>query len=101
MHVRQPEVAARVTVCQARVVEAQQMQDRRVQIMHMDLVLDGLVAEVIRRAVGHAALDAAAGENHGETPVVVVAAVAGFAVDQFDRGRAAELAADDDQRLVE
>ena len=54
---------------------------------------------------GRAALHAAAGQPHGEAVVVVVAAVdlagVGALLRQLDRGRAAELAAPDDQRVVE
>ena len=62
MHIGQPEVAPGVAVRQLRVVEAEQVQDRRVQIMHVDLLLDGLVAELVGGAINRAALDAAAGQ---------------------------------------
>ena len=71
------------------------------QVVDVDRVLDGLVAELVGRAVGRAALDAAAGQPDGEAPVVVVAAHRRLAADQLDRRRAAELAAADHQRLVE
>ena len=78
---------------------------RRVQVVDVDLVLDGLEAELVGRAVDVAALDAAAGQPHREAVVVVVAAVdlAGVRAGrrQLDRRRAAELAAPDDQRVVE
>ena len=61
----------------------------------MDDVLDGVVAELVGRAVGDAALDAAAGQPHREALDVVVAAVA------LGHRRAAELAAPDDERVVE
>ena len=48
-----------------------------------------------------AAFDAAAGEPDREAPVVVVAAHAGLAVDHLDGRRPAELAAAEDQRLLE
>ena len=60
------------------------------------LPIDGYVAEFIRRSVGEAALDAAACHPGGEALVVVIAAVAALGV-----GRAAELAAPQDQRIVE
>src|SRR5688500_1979912 len=86
--VGQPEVAAGVAEGQPLVVEAQQVQDRGVQIVDVYLVLHGSEAEVVGSAVGHAAFHAAASQPHGETPVVVVAAGSAF------RGRsAAELAA--------
>src|SRR3954454_6411820 len=73
--------------------------------MDADLVLDGLEAELVGGAVDVAALDAAAGHPDGETVVVVVAAVhlahvrAGGG--ELDGGGAAELAAPDDQGVLE
>ena len=75
VHVGQAEVAAGVAVGQPLVIEAQQVQDRRVQVVDVDLVLDGVVAVVVGRAVAEAALDAAAGQPHREALRVVVAAV--------------------------
>ena len=75
VHVGQAEVAAGVAVGELLVVEAQQVQDRGVQVVDVDRVLDGLEAELVGRAVDVAALDAAAGQPHGEAVVVVVAAV--------------------------
>ena len=94
-HVGQPEVAALEAVGQPLVVDAEQVQHRGVQVVDVDDVLDGVVAELVGRAVGDAALDAAAGQPDREALDVVVAAVA------LGHRRAAELAAPDDQRVVE
>src|SRR5260221_434204 len=56
------------------VVEAQEVQDGGVQVVHVDLVLHGLVAELVGRSEGVAGLDAGAGEPDGEAVGVVVAA---------------------------
>ena len=96
LDVGQPHVAAGVAIGQALVVEPEQVEDRRVQIVHVHRVLDGLVAELVGLAVGDPWLDAPAGQPEGEPLVVVVAAVGVLAV-----RRAAELAAPDHQRLVE
>ena len=50
-HVGQAVVAAGVAVGQPLVVEAQQVQDRRVQVVDVDLVLDRVPAELVGRAV--------------------------------------------------
>ena len=97
-HVGQAEVAAGVAVGELFVVEAQQVQDRGVQVVDVDLVFDGGEAEFVGGAVDVAALDAAAGQPHGEAVVVVVAAVEAR---QLGDRRAAELAAPDHQRAVE
>ena len=56
------------------VVEAEQVQDRRLEVVGRDDVHGGLVADLVGRAVGHAALDAAAGQPDREALAVVVAA---------------------------
>ena len=95
-HVGEPEVSAGVAVGELFVVQAEQVQDGGVQVVHVDLVGDGVVAELVGRAVGEARLHAAAGEPDGEALGVVVAPVAALG-----EGRSAELAAPPDQRIVE
>ena len=51
VHVGQPEVAALEAVGQPRVVEAHQVQDRGLEIVDVHAVLDGVIAEVVGRAV--------------------------------------------------
>ena len=74
--VGQPKVAARVPIRQFGVIEAQQVQNRRVPVMRMHAILDGFVPEFVRRAVAKAALDAAAGHEGGVAFMVVIASVA-------------------------
>jgi hypothetical protein len=62
--VGQAEVAAAATVGQRGVVDAEQVQDGGVQVVHR--LVDCREAEVVGGAVGDAALDAAAGEPHRE-----------------------------------
>ncbi len=58
-------------------------------------IFDGVEADLVGRAVDDAPLDAAAGQPGAEALRVVVAAVG------LGAGRAAELGAPDDDRLVE
>src|SRR5947209_19399856 len=51
MHVREPVVAPLEAVRQPRVVEPEQVQDRRLQVMHMHLVARHRDAEAVRPAV--------------------------------------------------
>ena len=51
MHVRQPVVAALVLERQPGVVDAQAVQDRRVQIVHVHRIRGDVVAEIVGRAV--------------------------------------------------
>src|SRR5262245_17192155 len=75
VHVGQAEVAALEAVGQLRVVEAQEVKDRRVQVVDVYLVLDNVEAQLVRGADGLAPLDPAPGQPHGEGVRVVVAAV--------------------------
>ena len=51
------------------------MKNRRVQVVDMNLVLDGVIPIVVGRAVFHASFDAAAGRAHRESVRVMVAAI--------------------------
>src|SRR5262249_25306964 len=74
MHIGQPKIASRVAIRQPLVIESQEVQDRRVQIVHVDAVLLGGEAEVVGGTVDVAALGASAGQPHAEAVVIVVAA---------------------------
>src|SRR5262245_47223148 len=75
MHVSEAEVAAAVAERQFLVVDAHQVQDGGVQVVDVDPVLDGVHPQLVGRSVDRAALDAAAGQPHGEAAAVVVAAL--------------------------
>src|SRR5262245_18058773 len=62
----EPLVQALVAVAEAAVVVAEQVQDGGVEVADVDGVLDDVVGEVVGLAVDGAALDAAAGQPHGE-----------------------------------
>ena len=59
---------------QLRVVDAQQVQDRGVQVVAVGLALGGLPGPVVALAVGDARLDAGAGQPGDGRAAVVVAA---------------------------
>ena len=71
--VGQAEVAALELVGELFVVDPQQPQHRRVQVVHVDGILDDVVAELVGAADGHARLGAAAGQPHRERPRMVIA----------------------------
>src|SRR5262249_50834025 len=89
-------MAAAVEIRQLFVIEAEQVQDGCVQVVDVDLVLDGGVAELVGGAVYLPALDAAAGQPRRKTARAVIAALA-----VLSRRRAAELARPDDEGFVE
>src|SRR5580693_3936190 len=59
-HVRQAVIAPSMTECQLRVIEAKAVQNSGVEIVDVASVLDDARAQVVRLAVNHSALDAAA-----------------------------------------
>src|SRR5690606_30807832 len=83
------------------VVDSQEVEDRRAQITDVDGVADDVVAEVVRLAVFEAPFHAASGEPHREASPVMVAPLLVLRELALRIDRTAELAAEDDQRIVE
>ena len=96
VNVGQTIVAAGMAISESLVVEAHQVQDRRVQVVNVDLVLDGVPAESSVAPCTMPAADAAAGHPHRESERMVLAAVG-----SLGRRSAAEFSAPDDERVVE
>ena len=101
MHVGQAVVPALEPESQPGVVDAQAMQDRGVQVVDVDRIPDDVVAEIVGRAVGDPGPDAAAGQPDGEAAGMMVAAVVVGRQPALAVDGSAELAAPDDQRVVE
>jgi hypothetical protein len=74
VNIGEAEVAAGVAIGEPLVVEAEQVEDRGVEVVDMDLVFHGREAGLVGRAMNVAAADAAAGQPHAEAVMVVVAA---------------------------
>ena len=74
--VGQAVVAAGVAVGETLVVEAEEVQDRRVEVVDVDFVLDGSEAELVGGSVGRASLHAGSGEPGGEAEMIVVSTIA-------------------------
>ncbi len=100
MHVGQPALDAVVIERQPRVVDAQQVQDRGVEVVDIDRLLGHLPADVVGRSVSDAVLEAGSGQPDAEGVRVVIAASTHFTVPTFGIGRAAELGVEDHQRVV-
>ena len=83
-------------------IDAQKMQDGRLKVMDMDLVVHGVEADVVRRSMGDAGFDSASSHPCGERVGVVVTAPA-FAVLHIalEEGGAAEFTTPDDKGLIE
>src|SRR5207249_5192398 len=96
VHIREPEVTALKTKGKVRVLEAQQMEDGRVDVVDVAAIRDRIEPEFVRLAQTAAGLHAPAGKPHGERVDVMVAA-GGVAV--FAHRRAAKFAAPDHERF--
>src|SRR6266498_5381634 len=101
MYVREPVITALEAEDELLVIDAEAMQDGGVLVVYVDRILDDIMAKVVGLAIGDAPLDPAAGHPNAEVSAVMVAAV----VVRFDLAlavnRAAELAAPNDQRVVQ
>ena len=60
VHVSQPEIAALVSIGQSRVIETEQLQNRRLQIVNLDRIVDSIESEFIRSAMHMTVLEPAA-----------------------------------------
>src|SRR5262245_61086872 len=86
LRVRNAFLLAVVMVQQLRVIEPEQMQQRRVIIIRAHGIHDGLVPELVRLAVSHTALETAAGDPRAESlPVVIAPGLFGLPVVFCDR----------------
>ncbi len=72
VNIREAEVAARVAIGKPLVNEAQQMENRSMEVMEAHGLFDGVIAKLIGRAVGNTAANTAAGQPEGD-PLRVVA----------------------------
>src|SRR5258708_3401581 len=73
-NVGEPEIATVVTIGQFFVIEAQQGQNSRMQIMDVNFALDGSGAEFIGGAIDGATADATTRQDGGESLGIVIAA---------------------------
>jgi hypothetical protein len=96
VHVGESDVAAAEAERELGVIDAEEVEHRRVQVVDAHFVLDSLVTEVVRRAENRAAFYSAAGQPHREAERIMVTPVLALR-----EGRAAKFAAPDDQCGVE
>src|SRR5262245_28245152 len=101
MHVSQPVVPSLEPVCQLRVIKAELVQDRGLQIMNMRLPLGDEVTEIVGRADVGPTLNAAACHEDGKAMRVMVATKELRAIALFVERRSPEFAPPDDQCRIE
>ena len=95
-HVCQPKVTSRILERQPLMVQAQQVQDRGMQIVHVDFVGDGFESQFVGGPVCDAAFEAASGQPGGKTLGVMITAIGALG-----KRCASELTAPPNQSVVE
>src|SRR5262245_55013443 len=97
VHVSEPVIAPLEAVREARMVETQEVQESRMQVMDMDRVRSDVETQLVGLAVRVAGPDAAPREPQAEAAVVMVAAV----VPALHHRRPSEFAPPEDERIRE
>src|SRR2546426_9841575 len=75
-NIGQTEISALCAVGELFVIDTQEAEHSRVQIMDMDRVINSIVTEFIGAAISHATFDACARHPNGEAFNMVIAAIA-------------------------
>jgi hypothetical protein len=71
-HIRQSEIAAAVAIGQSFVINSEQMEDSRVQVVDADTIDDGFMANLVGLTIERAAFDTGAGQPSREGVRIVV-----------------------------
>src|SRR5438105_3991815 len=75
LHIREPEISPGVAEGKFFMIETQEPEDGRVEIVDVDFVFGGLKTKFIGRAVDIAATYAAASQPHAKTVMIMVPAI--------------------------
>src|SRR5262245_38395239 len=94
--IRQPVIAAAVVVGEPGMIQAEQVQDRGVQVVEVHLALSGRARQRVAGAVTEAAFHPTAGHPHRVATIVMIPSIAVLA-----GGGASEFSAPDEQRVLE
>ena len=72
MDIGEAVITPTITVGECRVIETHEMQDRCMEIVHVDSIFHGRQAEFIRGTIAHTWLDTSAGHPDGKTVMIVI-----------------------------
>jgi hypothetical protein len=98
----QTKVASLEAVGEFRVVESEEVQESRVEVVDVDFVFDDVEAEFIGFTHGYSGFKAAAGHPHGKSLRMMIAAEFATGVGiAFDHRRTSKFAAPQYERVVE
>src|SRR5438132_6923863 len=67
VNIREAKVTAAVAIGQLLVIDAHEMKNCRVEIVHVHFILNRVPTELVRRAMDDTSFDATAGQPHRET----------------------------------
>ena len=95
-HIGEAEITSGIAVRESLVIQAQQVQDRRVQVVHVHSTLNRLVTDFVGLAVAEARLDSTACQENREAAGIVIPAVVALI-----EGRPAELATPPHQCVIQ
>ena len=102
VHIAEAELAALVTVGEALVVDAEEVEDRRLPVVDVNGVFDDVVTEVVGLAVGDARFHAGADHPRAVCGAEVIAAVAvAFGDVALHKNGSAEFTRENHQRVFE
>lgn len=97
MHVGQAIIASLESICQARMIETEQVQDRCVEIMDLNWIFNRVETEFVRCSMNIPMLEASASHPDTEGSIVVISSV----TTSLHHRRSSELAPPDDQSIFE
>ena len=97
MDVCETEVASLKAVGQSGVIDPQQMQQRRVEVVHMDWILGDVEPQIVRGTMHVTSTHTGTREPYSEATIVMIATIAAT----LHHGRAPELASPDDERILQ
>jgi hypothetical protein len=92
VHIGQSVVTTLKSKCKSSVIKTHQMQNRRVQIVHMNRILNDVKTQIVRFSPNEPFLKPAASHPHTVTAIVVIPAI----VPTLDHRRPTKLATPDD-----
>ena len=97
MNVCQAIVASLKTIRQTQMIESQQMQKRRIQIMHMHWIFGDIETQFISLPLNMPCFDAAPSQPDAETSIVVISPI----ISALNHRRSTEFAAPDHDRVLQ
>ena len=97
MDISEAEITARVSVCELFVVQPQRVKQRRMEIMHVHLIGDGVVSEFVGFSIGDSRPESASCNPDGKACRIVIPSRPVF----FRIRRAAEFASPPNDGVLE